>query len=451
VTPVFRDGRVVALVGTVGHVADIGGSRDSLRAREIFDEGLQIPPMKLARAGVDNDDLLAIIAENVRNPSQVVGDIHAFMSANRIGAQRLLAFMDEYGLADLSALAAIVQDRAEQAMRAAIRALPDGVYTSRVAFSPVSEEMSLPLQLTVSGDTIELDFEGAPPQLAQGGVNSTMNYTAAHATYPLKCMLTPGVRGNAGCYRPFTVKAPEGSILNCTRPAAVAIRTRTGWYLAPAVFQALAQAAPTTVQSPTGLPVAVNVSGKDGGGAFYADHLFMGGGQGGSTHGDGKSGLLYPTSAANTAIEIFEARVPVLVEEKTFLTDTGGAGESRGGLGQRVRFRKLYDDGLPTLAALFPEGAKAVLPGLAGGHAGCRAFAGVRASDGTLLRDCGTGELVTLTRTDEIAEIVFAGGAGYGDPRRRAAHLVAADLQEGRITETAARETYGAALANAAE
>jgi 5-oxoprolinase (ATP-hydrolysing)/N-methylhydantoinase A len=451
VSPVFRDGAVVALVGTVGHVADIGGTRDALRAREIFEEGLQIPPMKLARAGVDNEDLFALIGENVRNPSQVIGDIQAFMSANRIGAQRLLAFMDEYGLADLTALAAIVQDRAEQAMRAAIRLLPDGVYTNSVKLSPVDAELTLPLRLTVAGDMIELDFAGAPPQLAVGGVNSTMNYTAAHATYPLKCLLTPGVRGNAGCYRPFTVKAPEGSILNCTRPAAVSARTRTGWYLAPAVFGALAAAAPQSVQSPTGLPVAVNVSGRDAAGALYADHLFMGGGQGASTRGDGKSGLLYPTSAANTAIEVFEARVPVLVEEKTFLADSGGAGATRGGLGQRVRFRKLHDDGLPTLAALFPEGAKAVLPGLAGGHAGAHAFAGIRSPDGTLLRDCGAGELVTLTRTDEIAEIVFAGGAGYGDPRHRARAAVAADLRDGRITEAASRALYGATLADAAE
>ncbi len=434
VSPVFRDGRVVALVGTVGHVADIGGTRDSLRAREIFDEGLQIPPMKLARAGVDNEDLFTLIGENVRNPTQVVGDIQAFMSANRIGAQRLAAFMDEYGLADLSALAAIVQDRAERAMRAAITALPDGTYTSSVEFSPVDATLTLPLTLTVSGDTIALDFAGAPKQLARGGVNSTMNYTAAHATYPLKCMLTPGVRGNAGCYRPFTVTAPEGSIVNCTRPAAVASRTRTGWYLAPAVFHALADAAPDKVQSPTGLPVAVNVSGHDAAGALYADHLFMGGGQGGSAHGDGKSGLLYPTSAANTAIEVFEARVPVLVLEKTFLADTGGAGQARGGLGQRVRFRKLRDDGLPTLAAMFPEGAKAVLPGLAGGGAGARAFAGIRAPDGTLLHDCGAGELVTLTSPGEIAEIVFAGGAGYGDPTLRPADRVAADLLDGRVT-----------------
>jgi 5-oxoprolinase (ATP-hydrolysing) len=451
VSPVFRGGRVVALVGTVGHVADIGGTRDSLRAREVFDEGLQIPPMKLARAGRDNEDLFTIIAENVRNPTQVIGDIQAFMSANRIGAQRLLAFMDEYGLDDLQALAAIVQDRAEAAMRAAITALPDGEYASSVSLSPVDVELTLPLRLTVAGDRIELDFAGAPPQLAQGGVNSTMNYTAAHATYPLKCMLTPGVRGNAGCYRPFTVRAPEGSILNCTRPAAVAARTRTGWYLAPAVFRALAGAAPGLVQSPTGLPVAVNVSGRTQDGALYADHLFMGGGQGASLHRDGKSGLLYPTSAANTAVEVFEARVPVLVMEKTFLADSGGAGRRRGGLGQRVRFRKLHDDGLPTLAALFPEGAKAVLPGLAGGHPGARAFAGVRAPDGTLLRDCGAGELVALTRADEIAEIVFAGGAGYGDPQARDGARVATDLQDGRITDTAAHDTYGAAQPRTAE
>ncbi len=451
VSPVFRDGRVVALVGTVGHVADIGGTRDSLRAREIFDEGLQIPPMMLARAGADNEDLFTLIAENVRNPSQVAGDIQAFMSANRIGAQRLLAFMDEYGLADLTALAAIVQDRSERAMRAAIEALPDGTYTSNVVFSPVDRQLTLPLRLTVEGDSIAIDYEGAPPQLAIGGVNATMNYTAAHATYPLKCMLTPQVRGNAGCYRPFRVTAPEGSILNCRRPAAVSVRTRTGWYLAPAVFRALADAAPDAVQSPTGLPVAVSVSGYDAQGVFYADHLFMGGGQGGSAHGDGKSGLLYPTSAANTAIEVFEARVPVLVEEKTFLTDSGGAGRTRGGLGQRVRFRKLHADGLPTLAAMFPEGAKAVLPGLAGGQPGARAFAGVRTPDGSLLRDCGAGELVTLSRADEIAEIVFAGGAGYGDPHSRPQHKVAADLRDGRISEAAAQTIYRTDLADAAE
>ena len=185
-------------------------------------------------------------------------------------------------------------------------------------------------------------------------------------------MLTPNVRGNAGCYRPFTVKAPEGSILNCRRPAAVNLRTRTGWYLAPNIFRALAQAAPEKVQAFTGLPVAANIYGQDPSGRTYSDLLFTGGGQGASAHGDGKSGLLWPTSAANTSIELFEARVPVLVLEKSYMPDSGGPGRHRGGLGQRVRVRKLDDDGLPTLVSVYPEGVGNPDPGLFGGKAGRR-------------------------------------------------------------------------------
>ena len=244
VTPVFRNGALVALTGTVGHVGDIGGTKDSLRAREIYEEGIQIPPMMLYRAGVPNDDLFTLIAENVRKSEEVLGDIHSFIAANALGAERLLAFMDEYGMHDLRALARVVQTRAETAMREAIRALPDGVYTSEIWNNPLGEQLHYPLKLTVQGDAIELDFDGAPAQLPQGGLNCTYTYTAAHATYPMKCILSPQVRSNAGCYRPFTVKAPEGSILNCTKPASVNLRTRVGWYIAPNIFRALADAAP---------------------------------------------------------------------------------------------------------------------------------------------------------------------------------------------------------------
>ena len=132
----------------------------------------------------------------------------------------------------------------------------------------------------MQGDTIELDFEGAPQQLPQGGLNCTYSYTAAHSCYPMKCMLSPDVRSNAGCYRPFTVKAPAGSVLNCDRPASVNLRTRVGWYIAPIFFRALADAAPDRVQAATGLPVAINIYGHEAGGQVYADHFFMGAGQG---------------------------------------------------------------------------------------------------------------------------------------------------------------------------
>ncbi|MBM3525888.1 MAG: hydantoinase B/oxoprolinase family protein, partial [Alphaproteobacteria bacterium] len=444
VTPVFRDGRLVGHVGTVGHVSDIGGTKDSMRAREIYEEGIQIPPMKLFRAGVPNEDLFTLIAENVRNNEQVLGDLHALVSANAVGAQRLTAFMEEYGIHDLRALAKIVQDRAEQAMRNAIRAIPDGVYTNTISNNPLGKRLDYPVKVTVKGDTLEVDFDGAPPQLPQGGYNCTLNYTAAHATYPLKCMLTPNVRGNAGCYRPFTVKAPEGSVLNCRKPAAVNMRTRVGWYIAPNLFRALAPAIPDKVQANTGLPVTVFVYGRGGDGRAYNDHIFMGGGQGASASGDGKSGLMWPTSAANTPIELFEARTPCMVVEKAYLPDTGGPGKHRGGLGQIVRFRKRATDGRDTLAGMYPEGIGLSYPGLDGGRAG-GGVAGSVTSAGER-RDLGTGQLVTLAQEDELAEMQLAGGAGYGDPLERSYEAIERDLAEGYATPAGAARDYGVVL-----
>jgi 5-oxoprolinase (ATP-hydrolysing)/N-methylhydantoinase A len=446
VTPVFHEDRLIALMGTVGHVSDIGGARDAMRAREIFDEGLQIPPMKLVDRGVPNETLWRLMRENVRNPDQVLGDVQSFIAANALGAERLAAFVREYGMHDLRALAEVVQGRAERAMRDAIRAIPDGTYHAVTTNNPMGQKLSYPLALTVRGDEISLDFAGAPPQQPLGAINCTLNYTEAHATYPLKCMLSPNVRGNAGCYRPFRVKAPEGSMLNATKPVAVNLRTRTGWYIAPNIFRALAEAAPDKVQATTGLPVAVGLYGRDTRGNLYSDHLFMGGGQGASAAGDGKSALLWPTSAANTSIELLEQRVPVLVEEKAYIPDSGGAGRHRGGLGQVVRVRKLADDGLPTMAAIYPEGVGIRTPGLFGGAPGGEAWGGVRAPDGTALRDCGTGELVTLTAAREIAEVRLAGGAGFGDPRQRSLAAIAADLADGYVTPAAAARDYGVVL-----
>ncbi|GAA4132036.1 hydantoinase B/oxoprolinase family protein [Aminobacter aganoensis] len=434
VTPAFRNGKLVGLMGTVGHVSDIGGTKDSLHAREIYEEGLQIPPMKIFEEGRPNETLIQLIRQNVRNGEQVLGDIFSFVAANKLGAERLDAFMHDYGMHDLGALAEVVQGLSEKAMRDAIRALPDGEYRSVITNNPLGETISYPVLVKVEGDSISVDFAGAPPQLPQGGLNSTLNYTAAHATYPLKCMLTPAVRGNAGCYRPFTVTAPEGSILNPTYPAAVNLRTRTGWYLAPNIFAALASASPDMVQSFTGLAVAANVYGQTKDGQFYSDMLFCGGGQGGSERGDGHSSLLWPTSAANTSIELMESRVPVLVLEKAFRADSGGAGKQRGGLGQVVRFRKREEDGLEMLVSVYPEGVDNPIDGLFGGQAGGGARGRVLSTDGRVLRDCGTGELVSLHRTDQVVELVLAGGSGYGNSAERDHAAISRDLALGFVT-----------------
>lgn len=436
VTPVFRNGHLVALVGSIAHCSDIGGTRDYQSAREVYEEGLQIPPMKLFEAGEPNRTLFSLIARNVRKSDMVLGDIHAQNGANKVAAARLRGFMDAYAIDDLEDLAHEVQWRAERAMREAITSVPDGVYRSRVRFDGIESPLELAVAIGVQGDQMHVSWEG-PAQLTRGGINCTLNYTAAHTVYALKCILTPDIPSNAGCFRPITVEAPEGSILNCTYPAAVNQRTQTGWYCAPAVFAALAEVLPDRVQAFTGLPMGAGAYGQDADGRYYNDHLFQGGGQGAGLRGDGHNALLYPTSAGNTAIEMFETRTPLVVEEKSFIADSGGPGKFRGGLGQRVSVRKLRADGKPALLSLHPQGMLVATPGLHGGKAGRKASIAVEGPAGRVenLELHGMAELHT---PDELCIIDMPGGSGFGDPATRDPALVERDLHEGYVTETGA-------------
>lgn len=437
VTPVFRNGRVVALVGSIAHCSDIGGTRDYQAAREVYEEGLQIPPLKLFDAGEPNRTLFSLIERNVRRGDMVLGDIYAQHAANKVAAARLSAFMDTYAIDDLGELASEVQSRAERAMRDAIEAVPDGTYRSSVAFDGLEEPLELSVAITVTGDTLHVQWDG-PPQLARGGINCTLNYTAAHTVYALKCILTPEIPSNAGCFQPITVDAPVGSILNCTYPAAVNQRTQTGWYCAPAVFAALAAVLPDEVQAFTGLPMGAAAYGRDASGTVYNDHLFQGGGQGASAHSDGHSALLYPTSAGNTAIEMFETRTPLVVLEKAFIPDSGGPGRYRGGLGQRIRVRKLQDDGHPALLSLHPQGMIVSTPGLHGGLAGRAASIALETERG-VTKDVDLHGMAELVRAEDVCTIEMPGGSGFGDPRARDQSALAHDLAEGLVSADGAR------------
>ena len=442
-TPVFRGGRVVALVGTVGHVADIGGTKDSLNAREIYDEGFQIPPMKMFREGKINEDLMMLLAENVRGSEQVLGDLHALVSANASGAQRIVAFMDEYGMEDLEALTTVVQDRAEKAMRDAIRELPDGVFKGEIWGSAFGTPECFPIKITIAGDELEVDYEGTPPERESGASNSTLSFTIAYTCYTLKCMLTPDVPSNAGCYRMFTIKAPEGSRLNTRKPSAVYLRTRTTWYCPSNILYAMAKAAPDKVQAFTGFPTSHLFYGRDAEGRVFDDHLFQGGGQGASSKQDGKSGLLWPTTAADTSIELFESRAPILALTRQYVSDSGGAGRYRGGLGQVIRCRKLYDDGLPADARLYPIGVGIESPGLFKGQPGGPTRARILDSKGDELSDLGIGGMFSFRSTEHVGELLLAGGSGYGDPLERPYAEVQRDLDGEYVTPQGAERDYG--------
>jgi 5-oxoprolinase (ATP-hydrolysing) len=437
VSPVFHRGRVVAFVGSVGHVSDIGGTKDRANARELYEEGLQIPPMKLFIEGKPNDDLFRILAMNVRNSRQVIGDVQSLVAANQIGAERLVAFMQEYGLTDLTALANVIQGRAERAVREEIRKVPNGVYRANTAFNGAGFRLEIPVKVTVNDDTIEVDYEGCPPQVPKGGINCTGTVTWAETLFALKCVFSPSIRATAGCYRPFTVTAPEGSLLNCSKPASVALRRLTMWHFISMIFRALSPVIPDRVQAYTGLPSLVDLYGSEADGRIYSDHIFVGGGQGACHRHDGKSGLIWPTSAANTSIEMVENRLPVLVTEKALVTDSGGAGKFRGGLGQVLKLRLLQNTNRPFFVNVYPEGQGVMTDGLLGGEPGGSVRALHHSPGIGATKEYEKGTMIEVNSADEVIEIHLGGGAGFGSPHERDRALIQSDLEQGYISARA--------------
>src|SRR4051794_19725625 len=246
ITPVFRNANLVGFFGNTCHVLDIGGIGLSTDGRSVYEEGLFVPITKLYDAGAPNRQLLAILAANVRAPEPVLGDIHAQAAGNDVGAARLIEFMDEFGLERLEPLADEIVGRSEQAMRAAIAALPDGIYQNTVYSDGYEEPVRLHVEITKQGDSLLVDWAGSSPE-SKRGINVVLNYTHAYTTYALKCALAPEVPNNEGSFRPVKVTAPEGSILNAIKPAPVAARHILGHFLPGVVFGALAEVIPDRV------------------------------------------------------------------------------------------------------------------------------------------------------------------------------------------------------------
>src|SRR5205807_633881 len=246
VTPVFRRGALIGFFGNTCHAIDIGGRGLSADAGEVYEEGLAIPVMRLYEAGEPNRALLRLLAANVRAPEEVLGDLHAQVAGNQVGAERLLAYLDEMGLPDLEEIGGEILGRSERAMREALRAIPDGDYERTCLVDGLDEPIRIRCRLSVRGDEVTADFAGSSPQVDRG-LNVVLNYTAAYTNYALKCAVAPDVPHNDGSFRPVRVTAPEGSIFNPRFPAAVAGRQIAGHYIPHAVFGALEPVLPGRV------------------------------------------------------------------------------------------------------------------------------------------------------------------------------------------------------------
>jgi N-methylhydantoinase B len=437
VTPAFLGSRLVGLFACTTHVVDVGGRQAGPDAQEVYEEGLRIPICRMARNGEIDELLLAILRVNVRDPVQVVGDLLALAACNDSACRQLGAMLEEYGLQDLEATGDFILSASRTAMLEAIRAVPAGTYRHTMRIDGYDEPVDLALALDVHADGVRLDFAGSSPQ-SRYGINVPLCYTAAYASFGLKCAIAPEVPNNAGSLGLIEVTATPGSITHALEPAAVTARHVVGQMLPDLVFGCLHQALPDSVPA-EGTPLWLLVlSGTealpDGGQRRFGLTSFHNGGTGARPGADGLSATSFPSGIRSVSVEVVETLAPLLFVQKALLPDSSGAGRWRGGLGQILQIR--HRQGLPFRFAAMLDRVTNAPRGRDGGHAG-RAGK-VRVGEQPLKP---MGAHIIPAGADLIIET--PGGGGLGDSRLRDRAAVAADVAAGYLGLVSAQADYG--------
>lgn len=407
IAPIHRAGVVVGFAGVVSHLPDIGGRLRNPANRELYEEGLQIPPLHLLRAGVEDATLIALIRENVRVPDETMGDIWAMTACVTSLGTRLDALLEETGV-DLDGFADDIIARTENAMRQAIMDAQDGRWSYEIHNDGPDDmpggRVVIRATVTIAGDRISVDYDGSSDQVSLA-INTVMNYTYAYSAYALKSLFAPWIPNNEGAFLPIEVTAPEGSILNPRRPAPVGARGMIGHLLPPAIFGALAEALPDKVQAAPGSPSNNMQIASLRGDVRYAVNAFLGAGQGGGCGSDGASAVSFPSNLSNTPVEVMEGQAPIEITRREILSGSGGAGRFRGGNGIGTTFRFRGDS--PAIASFMVNRVTCPAPGLAGGEPGRAARFTI---NGTALQASGSH---VLSKGD-IVEIDTGGGGGFG-------------------------------------
>ncbi|HTZ76651.1 MAG TPA: hydantoinase B/oxoprolinase family protein [Stellaceae bacterium] len=447
VTPSFYKGKAVGLFACTVHVVDIGGLGMGPDGRQVFEEGLAIPIMPLAREGKMNDDLLRMVRANVREPLQVEGDIYALCACNEEGSKRLVEMMDEFEITNLDRLGNTIVEASREATLAKIRALPKGTYRNSVTMDGYDKPLLLNAALTISDDGIHVDFDGTSPASSYG-INVVYNYCLAYTAFGVKCLVAPEVPNNAGSLLPITVSAPEGCVLNVKRPWAVAARHTVGHMLPDVVFGCLHQVMPGGVPA-EGASSLWNPQVFGGGSLVdevaegtdanslpeFSTVIFHCGGAGARPTKDGLSVTAFPSGVRTIPVEATESVAPVVFKRREFRESSGGAGKFRGGLGQVIELAGA--DGAPVALLCNFERVRNPARGRDGGGKG--APGAVSLLSGRAIRPKGRQ---TVPPKDTI-RLELPGGGGFGDPRSRDPEQVRADVLDGLITAEEARRDYG--------
>jgi N-methylhydantoinase B len=454
VAPAFHDGVLLGFGCVRAHWPDIGSATPGSygAVTEIYGEGLRLPPIRLYRNGAPDPAIEAIIFANVRTPAERLGDLRAQVAANHRAGQRLSALAAKYGTATLLQIMQEVLDYSETMMRAALRALPDGeasftdVFDGDGVIAPGETEdatFAVALRVTKRGDRITADFTGSDPAVA-GPMNAPLTVTASGVFCALKMIADPKslIPPNSGCWRPVTVTAPPGSVVNAQHPSPVVYANHEMSHrIADMVMAAMYAITPRTVMAASqGTSAVITFGGVDARtGERFVSYESVKGGFGARPGKDGINAVASTVSnMSNTPIEIIEMSFPLRVEEYALVPDSGGAGQYRGGLGVRRVWRVLGGD---AHAAVCCE--RSVTPpfGLDGGGAGGPARLSLIPPRGNARRLNSKGGFIAPAESLVVVEA--PGSGGYGPAAARDPAALAEDLRDGYVTPAAARRDYG--------
>ncbi len=423
------DHELVGYAVTRAHHADVGGMTPGSMpagAREIQQEGLRIPPIRLVTNGEIREDVRALLLANVRNPGERRADLRAQLAANERAEDRLAALLTEHGretvLAGFDAVIAYSRERIE----GEIDSLPDGVYEATDVLEGdglTDEDVPVSVTVTVDGESIDVDFSGTADQVP-GNLNAPLAVATSAVYFVVRCVTDPEIPPNQGCYEPVSVHAPAGSLLNPEPPAAVVGgNVETSQRVTDVVFAALARAAPDRVPAQgQGTMNNLTVGGRDGSFTYYET---IGGGFGARVDADGMDGVqVGMTNTLNTPVESIETEYPLRIERYGLRPDSGGPGRFRGGLG----LERVVTIEREATVSLLTERRRHAPAGVAGGE------------DGRVGMNLIDGEPVAAKTTVDVepgttVTVRTPGGGGHGDPDRREPGAIEADRADGKVRD----------------
>jgi N-methylhydantoinase B len=444
ISPVFHGSQLVAFTACVFHHSDIGG-RVSSDNHDVFEDGLFIPLVKLYEAGVLDEAVTEMIRWNVRTPDAVIGDIRSQIAANHVCSEKICQMLEESDMDNLDDLADEIIGRTEISIRKAITKVPDGIYRAEGIVEQMEgkPEIVVKVAVEVKGSDITVDFEGSSPQVDWGG-NVVFNFTYAYVHMAMKSIFDPDIPNNDGCARPISMKAPKGTVVNCNFPAAVAARMQIGHFVTEIIYRAMADVLPDRVIAASGgTPATMNVLyGKRHDGRPWHSVRIRGGGMGASSKADGAYCFIFPANGANTPVEIFESDTPLIVEKRELVTDSGGPGKMKGGLGRRMILRIPDDEDapIPPVNLGLQSGRYRYPPeGLFGGKPGSKAQFLVNGEPGNPYG-------LTQLKPGDMVVMDAAGGGGCGDPLERDPEMVERDVIDGYVSLERAKEDYGVVI-----